>query len=153
MAFSVLFPAWTFDYWQAWLLISVFFVSVLGITFYLIQNDQRLLERRLNAGPSAETRKSQKLGQLFGAIAFVATLVVAGLDHRFGWSSVPALAVISGDVLVLVGMLIVFLVFRENTFTSAIVEIAAEQHVVSSGPYSVARWNRSPAGSAYEAVN
>jgi protein-S-isoprenylcysteine O-methyltransferase Ste14 len=139
IAFSVLFPAWTFDYWEAWVLISVFFVSLLGITLYLMENDQRLLERRLNAGPSAETQKSQKIGQLLGAIAFVATFVVAGLDHRFGWSSVPAPVVISGDVLVVVGMVIVFLVFRENTFTSATVEIAAEQHVVSSGPYSTVR--------------
>ena len=35
--------------------------------------------------------------------------------------------------------LIVFLVFRENTFTSATIEIAAEQRVVSSGPYSTVR--------------
>jgi protein-S-isoprenylcysteine O-methyltransferase Ste14 len=139
IAFSVLFPAWSFDYWEAWVLISVLFVSLLGITIYLMKNDQRLLERRLKAGPGAETRKSQKLGQLFGAIAFVATFVVAGVDHRFAWSSVPALAVISGDLLVVVGLLTVFLVFRENTFTSATVEIAAEQHVVSSGPYSTVR--------------
>lgn len=139
IAFSVLFPAWSFDYWEAWVLIPVLFVSLLGITIYLMKNDQRLLERRLKAGPGAETRKSQKLGQLFGAIAFVATFVVAGVDHRFAWSSVPALAVISGDLLVVVGLLTVFLVFRENTFTSATVEIAAEQHVVSSGPYSTVR--------------
>ena len=37
------------------------------------------------------------------------------------------------------GLLIVFFVFRENTFTSATVEIAVEQHVVSSGPYSTVR--------------
>ena len=93
----------------------------------------------LRAGPRAETQKSQKIGQLFGAIAFVATFVIAALDHRFAWSSVPAPIVISGEVLVIMGLLIVFLVFRENTFTSATIEIAAEQRVLSSGPYSTVR--------------
>jgi hypothetical protein len=48
----VLLPAWTVDYWQAWVLISVLFVSLLGITLYLMRNDQRLLERRMHAGPT-----------------------------------------------------------------------------------------------------
>jgi protein-S-isoprenylcysteine O-methyltransferase Ste14 len=135
----VLLPAWSVDYWQAWVLLSVLFVSLLGITLYLMRNDQRLLERRMHAGPSAERQQSQKVGQLFGAIAFVAALVVPALDHRFAWSAVPAPVAISGDALVIMGLLTVFLVFRENTFTSATIEIAAEQRVVSSGPYSMVR--------------
>lgn len=103
IAFCVLLPAWTFDYWQGWVLISVLFVSLLGITLYLIKNDQRLLERRLHAGPGAETQKSQRIGQLFGAIAFGAAFAVPALDHRFAWSSVPAAVVISGDALVMWG--------------------------------------------------
>jgi protein-S-isoprenylcysteine O-methyltransferase Ste14 len=134
-----LLPAWAVDYWQAWVLISVLFVSLLGITLYLMRNDQGLLERRMRSGPAAERQQSQKVGQLFGAIAFVATFVVPALDHRFVWSAVPAPVVISGDALVIMGSLIVFLVFRENTFTSATIEIAAEQRVVSSGPYSTVR--------------
>jgi hypothetical protein len=108
IALCVLFPAWTFDYWQAWLLISVLLVSLLGITLYLMKNDQRLLERRLHAGPSAETQKGQKIGQLFGAIAFVATFVVPALDHRFAWSFVPTPVVISGEILVIIGLLMFF---------------------------------------------
>ena len=93
----------------------------------------------MHAGPSAETQQSQKVGQVFGAIVFVATFVVPALDHRFAWSAVPAAVVISGDALVIMGLLIVFLVFRENTFTSATIEIATEQRLVSSGPYSTVR--------------
>jgi protein-S-isoprenylcysteine O-methyltransferase Ste14 len=97
------------------------------------------LERRLHAGPRAETQQSQQIGQRFGAIAFVATFVLPALDHRFAWSAVPVPVLLSGEALVLVGLLMVFLVFRENTFTSATIEIAAEQRVVSSGPYSLVR--------------
>jgi protein-S-isoprenylcysteine O-methyltransferase Ste14 len=139
IALCVFFPAWTFDYWQAWVWISVLFVALLSITLYLMKNDPRLLERRLHAGPGAETQNSQKVGQLFGAITFSATLVIPALDHRFAWSSVPVPFVIGGEVLVILGLLIVFRVFRENTFTSATIEVAPEQGVVASGPYSAMR--------------
>lgn len=135
----ILVAAGTLDYWQAWLFISVLFLSILGITLYLMRNDPDLLARRLRAGPGAESRKSQKVGQLFGAMAFLATLVLPALDHRFAWSSVPLLCVIAGDALVALGLFIVFRVFRENTFTSATIETAPEQRVVSGGPYSVVR--------------
>jgi protein-S-isoprenylcysteine O-methyltransferase Ste14 len=135
----VFLPAWTIDYWQSWVLISLLFVSLLGITLDLIRKDPELLERRLHAGPSAETQKSQRTGQVFGAVAFVAAFVIPVLDHRFGWSSVPIAFAVGGDVLVIVGLLVVFLVFRENTFTSATVTVAAEQRVVSTGPYARVR--------------
>ena len=34
------------------------------------------------------------------------TLIVPSLDHRFGWSDVPVLAVIAGDLLVVAGFLL-----------------------------------------------
>ena len=139
IAFCIFCSAWTFAYWQAWVLLSVLSASLLALTLYLMKKDPRLLKRRLRAGPRAETQNSQKIGQQFGAIAFLATFVLPALDHRFAWSAVPTPVVLSGEVLVLVGLLIVFLVFRENTFTSATIEIAAEQRVVSSGPYSIVR--------------
>jgi protein-S-isoprenylcysteine O-methyltransferase Ste14 len=60
-------------------------------------------------------------------------------DHRLGWSKVPTLIVLLGDVLVVLGLYIVFLVFRENTFTSATIEVSEEQRVISTGPYAVIR--------------
>jgi protein-S-isoprenylcysteine O-methyltransferase Ste14 len=47
--------------------------------------------------------------------------------------------VVSGDVLVALGLLIVFLVFKENTFTSATIEVSTEQKVISTGPYALVR--------------
>jgi protein-S-isoprenylcysteine O-methyltransferase Ste14 len=52
---------------------------------------------------------------------------------------VPWHLVVFGDALVLIGFAIVFLVFRENTFTAAIIAVEANQKVVSSGPYAVVR--------------
>jgi protein-S-isoprenylcysteine O-methyltransferase Ste14 len=139
VAVSMFVVAGTVDYWQAWVFLVVFFGSSLSITFYLAKNDPKLLERRINAGPGDETEKSQKIIQLLAAIAFIAVLVVPALDHRFGWSTVPHYVCIVGDILVALGFLTVFLVFRENTFASAIIEVGSEQKIVSTGPYAHVR--------------
>jgi protein-S-isoprenylcysteine O-methyltransferase Ste14 len=47
--------------------------------------------------------------------------------------------VIAGDILVAMGFCFIFLVYRENTFTSATIEIAENQKVVSTGPYALVR--------------
>ena len=77
----------------------------------------------------------QGLASLF----FIGLYVVSGLDRRFGWSHVAPAASLVSDALVALGLFIVFLVFRENTYTSAIIEVSSEQRVVSSGPYSLVR--------------
>ena len=129
----------TVKYWQAWVFLVVFFGSSLWITFYLAKNDPELLERRINAGPRDEMEKSQKIIQLLAAIAFIAVLVLPALDHRFAWSTVPPYVGIVGDILVALGFLAVFFVFRENTFASAIIEVGSEQKIISTGPYAVVR--------------
>jgi len=132
-------PAWTFDFWQAWVYILVFTASAALITLYLWNRDPRLLQRRLNAGPTAEHEKSQRLIQLVAALAFIGLFVVSSLDRRFSWSHVPTSITIAADIVVALGFLIVFVVFRENTYTAATIEVMAEQVVVSSGPYALVR--------------
>ena len=139
MAAVTFLPAWTFDYWQAWILLAVFFACTLLIDLYLVKNDPKLLERRLKAGPGSEQEKSQKIIQAMAMVAFVAIFVLSALDHRFGWSPVPPYVSVIGDVLVALGLYFVFLVFKENTFTSAIIEIDDDQKVISSGPYALVR--------------
>jgi protein-S-isoprenylcysteine O-methyltransferase Ste14 len=132
-------PAWTLDYWQGWVYLLVFAASSASITIYLWRNDPKLLKRRTNAGPRAENEKSQKLIQLLASCAFVGAMVVPSLDHRFSWSAVPASVVVAGDVLAALGFLIVFFVFKENTFAAATIAVTADQRVVATGPYAVVR--------------
>jgi protein-S-isoprenylcysteine O-methyltransferase Ste14 len=139
LGIAIFVPAGTLAYWQGWLYLLVFVGSATVITMYLWQNDPQLLQRRVNAGPTAEQQTSQQIIQVLAALSFVAIFVVSGLDHRFGWSQVPLALVILGDALVLAGLFAVFLVFRENSFSSATVEVAAEQRVISTGPYAIVR--------------
>jgi len=139
LAIFLFLPGWTLDYWQAWIFLAVFSVSVFLITLYFLKKDPRLIERRLKAGPSAEQERSQKIIQGLAAIFFILPFIVSSIDHRLGWSTVPTFVVFLGDILVAVGLYIVFLVFRENTFTSATIEVSEEQKVISTGPYAVIR--------------
>jgi protein-S-isoprenylcysteine O-methyltransferase Ste14 len=132
-------PAWTFNFWQAWVYLFVFVGSVVLITLYLWENDPKLLERRVNAGPGAEKDKSQKLIQLFASLGFIGLFILSSLDHRFSWSRVPLPIVIVGNVLVVLGFFIIFLVFRENTFSAATIVVAPDQSVISTGPYAIVR--------------
>lgn len=139
MAALLFFPAGTLDYFQAWAFLAVFFVPALAITLYLMKKDPKLLERRVYAGPTAEKEHSQKIIQSITSIGFIAMLVVPALDHRFHGSQVPLYATLAGDLLVAVGFLIIFFVYKENTFASATIEVAPEQKVVSTGLYAFVR--------------
>jgi protein-S-isoprenylcysteine O-methyltransferase Ste14 len=139
MAVLIFVPAGTLDYPRAWTFLAVFFTPVLAITIYLMKNDPKLLERRISAGPGAEKEKGQKIIQFLAMTDFIAVMLVPAFDHRFAWSSVPPGLVVAGDIIVVLGFLIVFLVFKENTFTSAIIELSTEQKVISTGPYALVR--------------
>ena len=86
-----------------------------------------------------EKQPSQKFIMLCTSIGFIALLVVPALDHRFRWSAVPLGSAVAGDVLVAIGFYLISLVYRENTFTSATIEVAENQKVISTGPYAVVR--------------
>jgi protein-S-isoprenylcysteine O-methyltransferase Ste14 len=139
MSLLLFLPAGTVDYWQAWAYLGVFFGASILVTIYLIERDPALLERRLRGGPTAEKQTTQRIIMLWTSLGFVGLLVVPALDFRFQWSSVPTYVVVSSDALIAAGFTIIFFVYRENTFTSATIEVAKDQKVVSTGPYSVVR--------------
>jgi protein-S-isoprenylcysteine O-methyltransferase Ste14 len=132
-------PAGTVRYWQGWVYLAVFVGACFLTTIYLIKNDPALLKRRLSGGPTAEKEKAQKIIMLFASLGFIALLVVPALDYRFGWSAVPLYVVIAGDLFVATGFYFIFLVYKENPFSSATVEIAEDQKVISTGPYAIVR--------------
>src|SRR5262245_27576741 len=130
-------PAGTVHYWQAWVYLAIFTSASVLTTLYLMRKDPALLERRMSGGPMAEKRATQKVIMLGTSIGFMALLVVPALDRRFGWSAVPPGVVVAGDVFVAVGFYLISLVYRENTFTSATIEVAENQKVISTGPYAI----------------
>jgi protein-S-isoprenylcysteine O-methyltransferase Ste14 len=137
MAALLFISAGTLDYWQAWTLLAVYFAPSLAITLYLMKKDPKLLERRMRGGPAAEKEPAQRVIMFFASLGFIALIVVPALDHRFGWSYMPPIMSTAGDAFVLLGWLAIFLVFKENTFTAATIQLAPGQIVVSTVPYAL----------------
>jgi protein-S-isoprenylcysteine O-methyltransferase Ste14 len=132
-------PAGTLNYWQAWVFIVVFMVATLVPSIYLAVTDPAALQRRMKAGPTAETRIVQKLIITGTIVAVVAVLVLSALDYRFGWSHVPTPVVVFGDVLVAVGLVLAQLVVIQNSYAAATITVEADQKLVSTGLYGLVR--------------
>jgi protein-S-isoprenylcysteine O-methyltransferase Ste14 len=132
-------PAWSLRFWEGWVYLAIMGAASLAIILYLATYDDALIGRRLKAGTVAEKEKSQKIIQTFTAAAGVILFLVPGFDFRWQWSNVPTTLIALGDIGVVAGYVIIFLVFRENTYASSIIEVAESQKVISTGPYAVVR--------------
>jgi protein-S-isoprenylcysteine O-methyltransferase Ste14 len=132
-------PAGTFDYWHAWVFLAVFALATWIPSVYLMRTNPAALERRMRAGPLAETRTLQRIVIAVMFICFPATFVVSALDHRFGWSSVPAGVSLVGDVLVAIGLGVAMVVVIQNGYAAANVTVEAGQTLVAKGLYGIVR--------------
>ncbi len=135
----LLLPAGTLHYWQAWLFVAVFTAATLVPTVYLNRTNPAALQRRMRAGPRAEPRRAQKFIITGSFLGLFATMVFSALDHRFGWSSVPPLLSVLGDVLVATGLGIAMLVIAQNNYAAATVTVETGQTVASHGLYKFVR--------------
>ena len=131
--------AGTLRYWQGWIYLSLFVGMSAAITLDLIRRDPALLARRLKGGPMAERRPLQRCIMSGASLGFVGLLVLPALDFRFKWANVPAGAVLLGDVLFALGFGFIGRVYRENSFTSATIQVAEGQRLISTGPYAIVR--------------
>jgi protein-S-isoprenylcysteine O-methyltransferase Ste14 len=132
-------PAWTLNYWQAWVFIVVFGIATNAIGVYLSLKDPELLERRKKVGPAAETRMAQKIIISIGFLSLIGVIVFSAFDYRFGWSPVPAYVALLGDLLVALGLFVNLLVFRENSYGGSSIETVNDQKVISTGLYARVR--------------
>lgn len=132
-------PAGTFDYWQAWVFVGVFALATVIPTVYLARTDPAALQRRMHGGPQAETRTVQKIVILVVFAGLLGMVVLSALDHRFGWSPVPAAVSLIGDVLVVAGIVIGLLVVAQNSYAAATIQVEADQKLATRGLYSVVR--------------
>jgi protein-S-isoprenylcysteine O-methyltransferase Ste14 len=131
--------AGTLRYWQAWVYLFLLVGLSALLTQELLRRDPALLERRMKGGPQAERRPAQRVIMIGASLAYLSLLAVPALDYRFHRSSVPMAGVVLGNVLFVIGFLFVGRVYRENTYTSATIEIHEGQRVIDTGPYAIVR--------------
>lgn len=139
LAVTLFLPAWTLNYWQAWVFIVVFLAATNTIGIYLSLKDPALLERRKRIGPAAETKVAQKIIISISILGSIGVLIFSAFDHRFAWSEVPPYASLLGDVLVALGLFIDLFVFRENSYGASTIQTVEGQKVISTGLYALVR--------------
>lgn len=137
--FVLFLPAWTIDFYQAWMFWLPFSAAILYITIYFLKKNPKLISSRIKGGPIFEKEKKQKIIQLFSNIFWFLLFITPGIDHRFHWSNVPPHLVVIGDISVFLGLTIIFLALKENLFASGIIEKNKEQKVIMTGPYQIVR--------------
>lgn len=128
--------AGTLYYWNAWLFVAVLFVPMLFLGVMMLFKSPKLLEKRLDA---KEKVNEQKWVVALSGIMFVAAFVVAGLNFRFSWHSLPDYVIWIGVVFFLLSYLIYAEVMRENAFLSRTIEIQENQKVIDTGLYGIVR--------------
>lgn len=135
----VFLPAWTWHYWQGWLFFGVFAATTIAFTIYLARYDRPLLERRMNAGPQHEQERSQKIIVSLVLAAFLLSIVLAALDHRFGVSPVSPWASVAGNLIVVLSFVFIFWVTKVNSYAASNIRVEANQRVIDTGPYAYVR--------------
>jgi protein-S-isoprenylcysteine O-methyltransferase Ste14 len=118
------------------LYLGILIIPVSFVVFYFLKYDPELLERRMRM---KEKEEKQKTIVKLGIIIFFIGFIIPGLDYRYHWSNVPVYLVIAANVFVLSGYIFVFLVLRENSYASRIIEVEKGQKVITTGPYAIVR--------------
>ena len=129
-------PAGTLHYWNAWLFVAVLFVPMIFLGILMLFKSPKLLEKRLDA---KEKINEQKWVVALSGIMFIAAFVVAGLNFRFSWHSLPDYVICVGAGVFLLSYLIYAEVMRENAFLSRTIEVQENQKVIDTGLYGIVR--------------
>ena len=129
-------PAGTVAYTYGWLLIGLLFGPMLIAGFVMLYKSPEFLKKRLDA---KEKQGTQKGVVAISGLMFIAGFVVAGLDFRFGWSTMPTWVVIVASILFLVVYALYAEVMRENAYLSRTIKVEQGQTVVDTGMYGIVR--------------
>lgn len=129
-------PAGTFEYWNAWVLIAALFGPMLVLGAVLLIKSPELLAKRL---ASKEKESQQKTVVALSALMFLASFILAGLDFRYGWTSLPSWLVWTSTGVLLMSYLMYAEVMRENAYLSRTIEVQDNQKVIDTGLYGIVR--------------
>ncbi len=129
-------PAGTLHYVGGWRLIALLFIPIFLVGVVLFIKAPALLEKRLKG---KEKEGTQKGVVSLSALLFLGGFIVAGLDFRFGWSTVSPLIVGIASALFLIGYGLYAEVLRENAYLSRTIEVQEGQKVIDTGLYGFVR--------------
>jgi protein-S-isoprenylcysteine O-methyltransferase Ste14 len=130
-------------WWPAWIYSFLIVIAGIGGRIWAEQRHPGLLAERQNIEKLQGAKAWDKLlAPLMALSVSFPLVIVAGLDHRFGWSPVfPLWLIVLGFLLISLGYAFATWALIENRFFSSVVRIQVDRgHVVcDSGPYRIVR--------------
>ena len=129
-------PAGTLHWSYGWLMMGILFVPMLLMGAVMLIYAPDLLNKRLK---NKEERSEQKGVVALSGLTFMASFVIAGLNHRYMWTTLPSSFPIIASILFLIGYTIYAEVMRENQWLSRTIETHDEQTIISTGLYAIVR--------------
>ena len=140
---TLLICAGDLGWWQAWLYSLLIVVAGTGGRIWAEHRHPGLMAERQNIENIQNAKAWDKvLAPLMALSVGYPMVVVAGLDHRYDWSSeFPLWLIALGFILISLGYAFATWALAENRFFSSVVRIQTDRgHVVcDTGPYRVVR--------------
>lgn len=136
IGFLLFFPAGSFAYWNAWLLMAILFIPMFFAGIVMMLKNPELLKKRLNA---KEQEAEQRAVIKFSGIMFILGFIAAGLNFRYGWIVLPNFVSWTGAVVFFLAYGLYAEVLRENTYLSRTIEVQEGQKVIDTGLYGIVR--------------
>lgn len=132
----VFLPAGTLSFLQGWLFMAVLFVPMFVAGMVMLIKNPDLLKSRLDA---KEKEKEQSTVVKLSGLMFVSGFIVAGLDFRFRWFTLPLFVSLIAIVFFIFAYILYAEVLRENTYLSRTIKVNENQKVVDTGLYGIVR--------------
>lgn len=130
-------------WWQAWLYSLLILAAGIGGRMWAERRHPGLLAERQDIESIRNAKSWDKvLAPLMAVSVGYPMVFVAGLDHRYHWSSAfPIWLVVIGFILISLGYTFATWALAENPFFSSVVRIQSDRGhgVCDSGPYRVVR--------------
>ncbi len=129
-------PAGTLSFFNGWLFMGILFVPMFIAGIVMMFKNPDLLKSRLDA---KEKQREQSIVIKLSGLMFLAGFIVAGLDFRFGWLTLPKGVVIGAAIVFIAAYILYAEVLRENTYLSRTIEVQENQKVIDTGLYGIVR--------------
>jgi protein-S-isoprenylcysteine O-methyltransferase Ste14 len=143
-AVALMWPAGTWHWWEAWVMVALWTAFGLVMTPYLLRHDPELLVERMKLVPLHKDQKVwDKVIMLLFFISSIALYIVPGFDVvRYEWSEpLPVWMRVFAMLFHLPCFVMLGWVMRENTYLAQVVKIDKERshQVITTGPYALVR--------------
>ena len=129
-------PAGTLNYLNGWIFMGILFIPMFIVGIIMMVKNPMLLKSRLDA---KEKQKEQGIVIKLSGLMFVVGFILAGLDFRYKWISIPSFIPYIAIALFLLSYLMWAIVLKQNTYLSRTIKVSEGQKVIDTGLYGVVR--------------